>query len=88
LDGSINLSGEQLRDALGLIIAIVDNPMSMLLEIGNKDTNPLMLPILKLLYGTLHIPPPEQPFHPGLPHKNHFIDFLPKLLRIFSSIVF
>ena len=25
---------------------------------------------------------------PGLPHKNHFIDFLPKLLRIFSSIVF
>lgn len=37
--------------------------MAMLVEIGNKDTHPLVLPIVEPFNGTLDIPLPQTGFH-------------------------
>jgi hypothetical protein len=44
------------------LIGRVNNPMTMLVEIGKKRADPLVIPILELFNGTLDISLPQPGF--------------------------
>jgi hypothetical protein len=45
------------------LIGRVNNPMTMLVEIGKKRADPLVIPILELFNGTLDISLPQPGFN-------------------------